>query len=231
MQTAVAVQGVIFASPLMVWGFWASRRRPVVLLAALGWAGTLFVMTILFPFVGARGGFFHSGAAFQPFFWGMAFLGLDEFVMWGQRVRGWRPKQAASVFGGALIFFAALITLFIAWQRVVGSSITAPVWDAGVGHYQSIDRFLTERGASPDDRVMVNNPPGYYLASNRTAVVIPYGHPGILLEVAERYQIRFIILEHNHPSQLAYLYMNPSQLPELNWLATLEGTHILEIRP
>ena len=40
------------------------------------------VMTVIFPFAGSRGSFFHAGAAFQPYWWIAAPIGLDAVLAW-----------------------------------------------------------------------------------------------------------------------------------------------------
>jgi hypothetical protein len=57
----------------------------------------LFVMTIVFPFAGARGSFFHAGAAFQPYWWVMAPIGLN-MVIKAARKRGMFADNAYVVF-------------------------------------------------------------------------------------------------------------------------------------
>ena len=76
---------------------------------------------------------------------------------------------------------------------------------------------------------MVNNPPGYYAATERAAIVIPYGDVETLLKAALRYQAKYVILESNHPQPLDPLYENPEDQIGLNYLATYEDAHIFEI--
>ncbi|HEX8990236.1 MAG TPA: hypothetical protein VF784_01035, partial [Anaerolineales bacterium] len=66
---ALAAQGEVFLVPFILIGGWMNRKDSRVQLAFFGWVCLLFVMTVVFPFAGARGGFFHSGAAFQPMWW------------------------------------------------------------------------------------------------------------------------------------------------------------------
>jgi len=43
--------------------------------------------------------------------------------------------------------------------------------------------------------VMVRNPPGYYLMTGRSAIVIPYGNENSLLVVAARFHAHFVAIE------------------------------------
>ncbi len=87
LANTLAVQGEVFLLPLIGVGFWHMRKDRRIQLAGLAWLLTLGAMTIIFPFAGARGGFFHSGAALQTVWWVLAPLGLERVVAWGSRKR------------------------------------------------------------------------------------------------------------------------------------------------
>jgi hypothetical protein len=231
LQTALAVQGSVFLAPLILWGLWRSRGRGVVQLGLLGWLLTLGAMTLLFPFAGARGGFFHSGAALQPLFWAVAPVGLEGFVEWGSRKRDWRRSQARAAFSVGLLTLALLLTGWIFWQRVIGSSQETPQWGESQRTYQRVEAVLRRLGVPSEAVVLVNNPPGYYLAAGRPAIVIPAGDVRTLREVAGRYRARYLILEANHPPQLDDLYAHPRHLPGLRYLRSVDSVHLFEIIP
>ncbi len=113
LQTLIAVQGSIFLVPLIVLGLWKLRRERVVQIGLFAWVMTFAIMTFLFPFQGARGGFFHSGAALQPLFWAAVPAGLEVFIAWGIKVRGWKRDQARIIFGSGFLLLSALLTIFI----------------------------------------------------------------------------------------------------------------------
>jgi hypothetical protein len=76
---------------------------------------------------------------------------------------------------------------------------------------------------------VVNNPPGYYAATGRMAIVIPDGDVAELLKSARRYQASYLLLDENCPQALADLYAHPVDLPGLDHLGRLDGTHIFRI--
>ncbi|HEX7975434.1 MAG TPA: hypothetical protein VF498_13585, partial [Anaerolineales bacterium] len=88
LESAFAVQGQIFLSPLVLLGFWRMRQDSRVRWGGLAWLITFLALTLAFPYQGARGGFFHSGAAVQPLIWALVPVGLEAFIGWGQRRRG-----------------------------------------------------------------------------------------------------------------------------------------------
>ena len=155
LQTALAVQGSIILLPLIVWGAWHHRRDLRVRIGVLAWLLTLAAMTLAFPFAGARGGFFHSGAALQPLFWALAPAGLERFIAWGTRSRplfivgervigwgsaanGWKKQQARIVFSSAVIILVISLSLFIVGERVIGWGSAANAWDANQQTYAQL---------------------------------------------------------------------------------------------
>jgi len=186
---AFAAQGGIFLFPFIIVGIWRYRRDERVQLASLAWLGLLLVMTFIFPFAGPRGGFFHSGAALQSVWWTLAPLGLESAIGAGRK-RGWFTPQAFNVFRVALVGIAVLMTGFIFYVRVLH-----PGWGEDEQIYPKVEAVLQQNGVAPSDVVMVRNPPGYYLMTGRSAIVIPYGDENSLLTVAKRFHARFVAIE------------------------------------
>jgi hypothetical protein len=226
---AFAVQGNIFLTPLILLGAWRLRRHPAVRLGGLAWLLTLLAMTAAFPFQGARGGFFHSGAALQLLFLALAPAGLGAFVDWGARVRGWQAGQARAVFGAGLVGLAVMLAALVFYGRVIGKDPANPSWAQSEAVYVQVERAVQEIGATPGEPVAVNNPPGYFAAAGRPAIAIPNGDVQTLVDASRRYGARLVILEYNHPQGLDDLYANPCDRPDLVYLHTLEGTHIFEV--
>ncbi|RME87725.1 MAG: hypothetical protein D6770_08665 [Anaerolineae bacterium] len=229
-QTAFAVQGGIVLFPLILAALRERRADRRVRLALLAWGLILTVMTFIFPFAGARGGFFHSGAALQPLWWALAPLGLERFIAWGTRRRGWAEGQARRVFQGGLIALVALLTIVIAYGRVVGPEPLKPQWDAGERLYRRVEERLRSLGAPPEVPIVVSNPPGYYLASGRPAIALPDGDVETLQAVAARYGARYVLLDpRSTPRGLASLLEDPATAPGLRYLDTLEEVVLFAI--
>jgi hypothetical protein len=186
---AFAAQGGIFLFPFILVGIWRYRRDQRVQFASLTWLGLLLVMTVIFPFAGPRGGFFHSGAALQSVWWTLAPLGLESAVGAGRK-RGWFTPQAFNVFRVALVGVAVLMTGVIFYIRIL-----QPGWGEDEQIYPKVEAVLQQNGAEAADVVMVRNPPGYYLMTGRSAIVIPYGDENSLLAVAARFHARFVAIE------------------------------------
>jgi hypothetical protein len=231
LERTLAEQGEIFLLPLVGLGLWHLRKDRRMQLAGLAWLLTLVAMTVAFPFAGARGGFFHSGAALQPVWWALAPVGLDRVIAWGSRKRGWNVAQAGTVFRPALVALAVLLTAAIVYMRVMGGG-GGPVWGQENSAYSKIDGFLREQGMHEQAVVMVADPPGFYLASGNPAIAVPDGDENTLLVVARRYQAKYVVLEEGStPGGLMTVYDHPAEQAGLQYLGDVDGAHIYGIQP
>jgi hypothetical protein len=229
LQTLLAVQASIFLAPLMIVGLWRLRRERSVRLGALIWMMIFLLMTLTFPFAGARGGYFHSGAGLQPLLWASVPAGLDVLVTWGSRQRGWQADQAWRIFAGGIIVLSLGISFFVANNRISGGDWRKSAWDSPSNSYSKLAQELAQVGITADAVVMVNNPPGYYLASGQRAIAIPDGGVDELLAAAHHFRAGFVLLEANHPEGLSSLYDYPTSQPGLSYTASLNGTHVFSV--
>lgn len=228
LSTLLVVQGEIFLLPLAVLGLWRLRRWKFVP-AAVSTLGVVFlVMTIVFPFAGARGGYFHSGAAFQPLFWLAAPLGLEVFLDWASAKRGWQPAQARRFFQTGAAALAILLTLGVFVMRISGMDGESPRWGAEEAKFARLEQALRAAGIPEDALIMVNNPPGYFAATNRPAIAIPHEDVQTVLAAARRYQARILLLEIDQIPGAPDLYFSPQSQDGLTFLATVEGNQIYE---
>lgn len=229
LQSALAVQGAIFLTPLILAGMWRMRRNRVVQIAAIAWAVIFAVMTLVFPFQGARGGFFHSGAALQPLFWAIAPAGLTDFVDWGARHRGWRKSQAEVFFSLSLIGLSLLLSAFVAYHRFRHIEDGTNAWNRSFVRYSLLEAELQRRGFTHQEIMMVNNSPGYYIASQRRAISIPYADLSTVCAAAHRYRVTLLVLEIDQIPGASELFSNPSDRLCLRYLGTFEDVRIFQV--
>ncbi|OGO47531.1 MAG: hypothetical protein A2Z30_00600 [Chloroflexi bacterium RBG_16_64_43] len=204
-QTLLVVQGWVVLAPFAIAGLWHLRARREVQLA-VGYLLALFiVMTIAFPWPGARGGYFHSSAAFIPLLAAAAAHGLDRSVEWLAERRGWVAAQAQVVFGTAAAVLACGLTLFLFASRALGLAGVGTTWARQDEAYRQAGEVIrADGGAAPV--VAVNNPPCFYYQAQLPAVVIPQGGAQALQDVVERYEVTYIVVDRNLPSDLVSLF-------------------------
>jgi len=226
LQNTLAVQGSVYLLPLMILGGWQARRDARVQFTAGMWLATLAFMTLVFPYAGSRGGFLHSSAALTPMLWILAAGGLQRAIAWGATQRGWHAQTAWRVLSGGACVLQVALTIGLVVLRGAG-----PAWSAESVKYTQIEAQLVSLGAQPSDVVMVKNPPGYWVATRRAAIVIPDGNVSSTLEAAKRYGASYVILEAEHVRGLDSIYKGEAVADELRLVAADDTVKILRILP
>jgi len=209
LERVLAENGLIFLVPFIVAGALQLRRKISVRAAGIYLGGLLLLMTIVFPFAGINGGVFHSSAAIMPLAWCLAPVGLERALEWGVRRRGWELARARRLFHPSSIVMAAIFTLAVTYTRAIGPEPGSPRWTWPAATYQSVGDFLGYHSAEPGP-VVVNNPPGYWVATGIPAVVLPEGGITALHAVVERFQARWVILDQNVTPGLEPLFSGES---------------------
>jgi hypothetical protein len=226
LQSGFAAHGGIILSPFILMGIFVHRKDLRVRFAALAWAILFLVMTFIFPFAGARGAFFHAGAALQPIWWTLAPLGLDAILSYLRR-RNWGNDQTVLIFRSALVMIAAILTVFVVYLRVFGVDLG---WGEGEEDYPAVEQFLADHGVDEADVVIVRNAPGYYLETGRSAISIPYGGADAILEVARQFDAQYLVLEPEAVLEpLKRLFNDPENHTHFIYLGELDDTHIYKI--
>lgn len=229
LKNLLAVQSQVFLLPLIAVGLWKNRTSTMIRFGVLGWTLTLVIMTIVFPFSGARGGFLHSGTAFQPLLWACAAVGLEEVVRFGARKRGWGRRSAGLFFSRSLVVLAAIVTVVVFWGRVISPGFQAPGWTASQRAYVEVGRRLTNLGIPAGEVFAVNNPPGFYLATGRSAIVIPDGDEQSLLLAARKFGAGYLVLDANNP-KLVGLFEKESEYQDFSLVETIGSIKLYQIR-
>lgn len=224
LQSAFAAHGGIILFPFIIAGIIYYRKDQRVKLAATAWLILFFVMTFIFPFAGARGAFFHAGAALQPIWWTLAPLGLDQILL-SLRKRSWGSDQTRVIFRSALVMIAIILTVFVVQLRLFTLG-----WGEGESNYPAVEQFLLKNGIQPEDVVIVRNAPGYYLETNRSAISIPYGGEEAILAVAKQFDAGYLALEPQAAySQIKSLLETPQANSNFIFLGEVNGIHIFKI--
>lgn len=223
-QSAFAAHGAIVLFPFILIGVYTHRKDELVKLIGLAWLILFFVMTFIFPLAGARGAFFHAGAAFQPMWWVLAPLGLES-VMAYLRTKNWGDDQARVVFRSGLVMIAVILTVFVVYLKLFNIG-----WSEGEENYLPIETFLKEKGIGQNDIVIVRNAPGYYLETGRSALPIPYGDEQTVLEVADQFGAYYLVLETEAVLKpLKDLFDDPNGNPDFVFLGEMNDAKLYRI--
>jgi len=223
--TAFAAQGGIILSPFILLGFWRVRRNTAVALGGLAWLGLYLVMSLVFPFAGSRGSFFHAGAALMPLGWVLAPIGLDVAIS-AARARGWFDPAAFRVFRVMLLAVNLALTLVLLNIRIFNTP-----WDLSSQNYTRAEQSLRQLDAPTDVPIMVANPPGFYLEGNRPAIVLPTAALPDALELIHHFDVRYHILEADSLTNWSQDVYGQSQTDHFRLADDLGNVRIYEILP
>ena len=222
---AFGAQGGIFLFPLILIGLWQLRRDLRTKIVVIGWLMLFAVMTMIFPFAGSRGSFFHAGAAFQPYWWVAAPIGLDVVISWLRSRGQFTDKNARLFLQGILVLLAAFMTGYLVNFRVISSG-----WAKHDLIYPAVENQLLEHGINPGDGVIVRNPPGYFIASERPAIALPFGDESTILAVAEKFDAAYLVLEKGGTFEtIQNLYDDPQSHPSFIYLGEVNEAKLYRI--
>jgi hypothetical protein len=233
LQSVFAVQGGIFLFPLLLVGIWQLRNDRRIQLAMIAWGLMIILMSLIFPFAGVRGGYFHSGSALQLFFWAIVPIGFESAMVWlGKRWKKLSDGHMIERLRLAIVFMTLLFTALIFFRQVYGSTRGERGWGSFTTRYQFIDWFLASKGQHTGDVVIVANPPGYFLASGQPAIAIPEGDFNVVLELAEQFDAKYLILEPTKLTEgLLPIYELPETIRKLVYLGEVGGARVFSIQP
>lgn len=212
--TWLAVEGFVFLTPLALYALWKRRREGFF--AGLIWyaVGLHLAMSLVFTYPGIRGGLFHSSTALLPFWVSLGLVGLDDVIANFARFRKWNTREAQAVFGTAVIFLPLFLGLW---------SFSQQTWNQ-----PNLKKYVENLPA--DARLMVNDPAEWYYHTGRIGVTLPDEPLETAYTIAQRYCVRYLIIDENVTDPLKPLFEKKMTLPPfLTEIQTFdEGVQVYE---
>jgi len=232
LQTSFMSMGVILSGLLAVLGVWQYRRKKVIWLGWVAWGVLLAFMTLVFPFSGSRGSYFHSGAAFVPLIMALVPIGIDALTAASlRRFKSWKDERIRPFYTGVVLMFSVGFSLVLYFSAVVGfdEDQTEMKWNQEVTGYTAVDTALSEL-AVPEDAVVISaNPPGFLVVSGRPSINVPDGGVETVINLAQHYGANWVLVEESHPDDLDGLFEAPEDAGGLQFVRTVEGIHIFKV--
>ncbi len=177
-------------------------------------------MSVLFPFAGMRGGFFHSGSAFQIFFWVASSIGLYSAVRKLMARQRQTDQRIYGIFSIGVLFILLASTLLLYQQKVLGKEMNTGYWQQDYVDYMGLEQALQANEIPVQAGVLINNPPGFYLVSHRQAIVVPNASIAGVHDLAVRYEIPYLILDEHIVPELADFYRDGTSRDGFEYLFT-----------
>ncbi|MDY6876040.1 MAG: hypothetical protein SWK90_07575 [Chloroflexota bacterium] len=213
LERFLAEDCLIFLLPLVIVGLYRLHRRLPFTLSIVYLCLVYLAHSLAFTFPGPRGGFFHASGLALPFLFAATMEGLDATVGWASRRRRWNLRQAQTVFATATVVAAVALSGYAMAGKL-------PAWSQDADQaYQEVGAWLDAHGVPESTIIMVGNPPGFWYHVRRPAVVVPNAGVDVLLQVANRYDVGYMLLDWNRPVPLVELYAGETTHPLLQPVA------------
>jgi hypothetical protein len=221
--TFIAVCGVVFLTPLIVWGWlkwWRDEAKRPFLRPLTWYALLLFLaMSLVFTLPGGRGGLLHSSVALWPWLMVLATAGLGYAVDWAAtKLPHWEPQKAKPRFAALFVVVAFAISATLFYARA-DSTLEAEV-------YVEVGEMVGETAV-----IMAGNAPGVYYHTGLPALSIPNEPIPVLQEAAARYGATHLLLDADHPLPLNELYGQAASRPGFALLFARDGYQLYELVP
>jgi len=228
-KTLMAAGGIIFLGPLMVIGIWKYRRLNIVRLGLFIVVGIMVIMTILFPYAGSRGGFFHSLSSLQVLLWSLVPAGLDSIIEWGVRKRNWKTKRAWGMFGMAILIACGVLSGFIFVDKLNKGVENGIPWNSTQTNFIAVEQKIQPIAEGIDTPILINDPPGFTLTTGRPAIMIPSSDLDSILAVSRQFDARFLAVNGERTDILTMIKTNDEFSSAFHLIFEVDGTQIYEI--
>lgn len=228
LQSLVGIVGGIVLFPFLLAGLWQLRKEKLIQFALWMLLLQLIVMSFVFPFAGARGGFFHSASAFQILFWAVSALGFERSIWWIAAKRKWQVKKSIPLLGTTLWIVFAVITSLNFYLKVVGIPGFSSGWDAAAAQYQRVDDFLNSEIKDPAGKVVINDSPGFYVATGRVAIQQANCDLETLQGLMTKLDVEYLVVGPDHLAALDDLFAQPRDQQGFTYLGSVGESVIYE---
>jgi 4-amino-4-deoxy-L-arabinose transferase-like glycosyltransferase len=205
LENLVGVVGNVVLLPFMIIGLWKTRKARLTQFVVLMITLLFCLMTIVFPYAGFRGGFFHSMSAFQIFLWAAAITGLDVVVHWTVAKLKWVETKSRVLLTIALTLGIAAMST-VAYIQKIGLD---GQWNLQYAQFSAIDQRIRTISGINNYSVMINDSPSYYAATGRTAIQLSSGSPKDVLALMKKFNVGYLVVNEDCPESIESLVDAP----------------------
>ena len=146
-------------------------------------------------------------------------------ISWARSRGQFTDRNAPYFLQGVLVLLAIFMTGYLVNFRVISSG-----WAKDDFIYPSVENMFLDKGIQPQDVVIVRNPPGYFIASGRSSISLPFGDESTILSVAKKYNARYLVLEKGGTFEtIQDLYDGPQSNPSFVYIGEVNEAKLYRI--
>ncbi|MEI7554381.1 hypothetical protein [Candidatus Chlorohelix sp.] len=235
----IARPAIIMFTPFALIGLFSRKRSDNSMVATLYngalWRNSLLlpftvyllilyiIMSLIFTFPSYRGSVYHSGGGLVPYISVAIAAGIDLVACWWSKLSRPHAEQNRRNFLAFVVMLGAIL-ISIGWTLSQSAN-----WDTDYRELQQVNEWLdsnTPRGLM----VMTPDPTAYWYANRKPSIIINSDPLDIVLQVAKRYDARYLLLQPIATPAMTALYQDKAS-PGLKYLVTIGTTQIYQIEP
>lgn len=223
----------IFLAPFAAVGFWKTRARVELQVAALYLALLVLAMAFAFTFPATHGSMLHSAAAVVAYGAVVVPPGLDAAVAWvGRRRKNWNVTQAQKFFRWGAVGLAIFFSIFLYAQGVwlpPGEGATTPLWNQRDIEYAAMDAELDARDVPDTVPIVTVDPPSFVNQTGRRSIYLPTESVDAIFDAAHQFGARYLVLQFDKPLMMRDVYDGKATIAGLTPIAMTRdalGRHV-----
>jgi hypothetical protein len=229
-QTIIGTVGEIVLLPFIAAGLWINRKQKLIQFSLIIVLVMFLTMSLIFPFAGQRGGFFHSMSAVQCFFWGIAPIGFEFLINKLAALKKWKAERSLRLYGATILGVLIILSVIVVEGKIYGNVMQInSAWDSRYNQFIQVDAFLQQNGVVQDQLVMVNDSPGYYTMTGRNSIQMTSGTLTEAVTSMKQFGVKYLLIDNDHTSEFDQLYTSSGDLAPFKYLGKVNDFVIYQL--
>ena len=230
-KNLIGTAGEIILFPFIAVAFWKLRKNRLTQFALLMLLEIFILMSLVFSFAGARGGFIHSVSSLQCYFWGIAPIGFEEVIRKLATKRKWKVERSIPLLGNTLLAVLALLSVGIFYSKVFqfDGSTTKQVWDQNYYEFFKIGHYIDQIDPNDQTPIMVNDSPGFYVTTGRPAIQMTVGDLNDTISAMNKFHSHILIIGADQSPEYDNLYLSAKSDSSFTFIHKIDQYEIFEL--
>jgi hypothetical protein len=135
------------------------------------------------------------------------------------------------MFGTAIVVSVGILSAVLFAEKLSKGTESGIPWNETQAAFNAIEQGIMIRADDLVGVIMVNDPPGFTLATGRSSVMIPSGNPEALIDASIHYDVRFLAVNGERTEVLNDLNQNDLLSEHFKFMFETAGNSVYEFNP